>query len=103
EVAAGLPGRASGGGPTRLHVDRSFTLRGIGTVVTGTLWSGAVGAGDAVRVLPRGLAARVRSVQVHDEPVERAAAGQRVALNLAGVGWRELGRGDVVTTPDAPL
>ncbi|MEA2307800.1 MAG: selenocysteine-specific elongation factor [Thermoleophilaceae bacterium] len=103
EVAARLPGRAGDDGPVRLHVDRSFTLRGIGTVVTGTLWSGSVAAGDPVRVLPRGLSARVRSVQVHDRPVERAAAGQRVALNLAGVGWRELGRGDVVTTPDAPL
>ncbi|MEA2396564.1 MAG: selenocysteine-specific elongation factor [Thermoleophilaceae bacterium] len=103
DVAAGLPGRAGDGGPARLHVDRSFTLRGIGTVVTGTLWSGRIGAGDQVRVLPRGLEARVRSVQVHDQPVERAEAGQRVALNLVGVGWRELGRGDVVTEPGAPF
>jgi selenocysteine-specific elongation factor len=95
-VAATLPGRAGGDGFARLHVDRSFTLRGIGTVVTGTLWSGAVAAGDAVTILPRGLRARVRSVQVHDQPVERADAGQRVALNLGGVGWREVGRGDVV-------
>jgi selenocysteine-specific elongation factor len=102
-VAARLPSRAAAGGPTRLHVDRSFTLRGIGTVVTGTLWAGALAAGDAVRVLPRGLEARVRSVQVHDRPVERAAAGQRVALNLAGIGWRELGRGDVVVAPGAEL
>jgi selenocysteine-specific elongation factor len=100
-VAARLPGRAGGDGETRLHVDRSFTLRGIGTVVTGTLWAGSLAAGDLVRVLPRGLEARVRSVQVHDEPVERAAAGQRVALNLAGVGWREVGRGDVVVTDGA--
>jgi selenocysteine-specific elongation factor len=99
-VAARLPGRADSGGPTRLHVDRSFTLRGIGTVVTGTLWAGSIAAGEPVRVLPRGLEARVRSVQVHDEPVERAAAGQRVALNLAGVGWREVGRGDVVVIGD---
>jgi selenocysteine-specific elongation factor len=100
-VATDLPGRAGGGGEARLHVDRSFTLRGIGTVVTGTLWAGSLGAGDLVHVLPRGLEARVRSVQVHDEPVERARAGQRVALNLAGVGWRELGRGDVVVTGDS--
>jgi selenocysteine-specific elongation factor len=72
-------------------------------VVTGTLWAGSLGSGDLVRVLPRGLEARVRSVQVHDEPVERAGAGQRVALNLAGVGWREVGRGDVVVTGDSPL
>jgi selenocysteine-specific elongation factor len=102
-AAEGLTGRASDDGPARLHLDRSFTLRGIGTVVTGTLWSGSIGQGDNVRVLPRGLRARVRSVQVHDQPVERAAAGQRVALNLVGVGWRDLGRGDVVTSPDADL
>ncbi|MEX2195844.1 MAG: selenocysteine-specific translation elongation factor [Thermoleophilaceae bacterium] len=102
-VAAPLPGRAGTGGPARLHVDRSFTLRGIGTVVTGTLWSGSLGAGDSVTILPRRLEARVRSVQVHDEPVERAGAGQRVALALAGPGWREIARGDVVCTdPDTP-
>ena len=99
-VAARLPGRADAGGVTRLHVDRSFTLRGIGTVVTGTLWAGSIAAGDTVSVLPRGLEARVRSVQVHDQPVERAAAGQRVALNLVGVAWRDVGRGDVVVTGD---
>src|SRR3954463_8630372 len=53
-VADELPGRAGGNGAARLHVDRSFTLRGIGTVVTGTLWSGAVGAGEIVSILPRG-------------------------------------------------
>ena len=97
-VAARLGGRAQrdDGRPTRLHVDRSFTLKGIGTVVTGTLWAGELAAGDAVTVLPRGVQARVRSVQVHDEGVERARAGQRVALNLVGPSWRELGRGDVV-------
>ena len=97
-VAGRLRGRADHGDgqPTRLHVDRSFTLRGIGTVVTGTLWAGEIAAGDSVTVLPRGLPARVRSVQVHDAGVERARAGQRVALNLVGPSWRELGRGDVV-------
>jgi len=97
-AAATLPGRAAGetGDSPRLHVDRSFTLRGLGTVVTGTLWAGEIAAGDAVRVVPQDLRARVRSLQVHDRPVERAGAGQRVALNLAGVSWRELGRGDVV-------
>ena len=101
-AAEGLPGRA-GGGLARLHVDRSFTLKGPGTVVTGTLWSGELAAGETVTVLPRGQSARVRTVQVHDEPVERAVAGQRVALNLGGIGWRELRRGDVVCHPDALL
>ena len=54
--------------PTRLYVDRSFSLRGIGTVVTGTLWSGTIGEGDELRIEPGGRAVRVRSVQVHDEP-----------------------------------
>ena len=70
--------------PTRLYVDRSFTLRGIGTVVTGTLWSGTIGAGDELVLEPSGRPVRVRSVQVHDRDVERAEAGQRVAVSLPG-------------------
>jgi selenocysteine-specific elongation factor len=95
-AAADLPGRAGATGPARLHVDRVFTIRGAGTVVTGTLWSGSVGRGDAVTILPEGRAARVRTVQVHDEPVDRAAAGQRVAINLVGPARDEIARGDVV-------
>ena len=68
--------------PTRLFVDRSFSLRGIGTVVTGTLWSGSIGEGDELLVAPADRRVRVRSVQVHDRPVERAEAGQRVAVGL---------------------
>jgi len=88
-------------GPARLHVDRSFSLRGIGTVVTGTLWSGTIGEGDELRVEPSGRTVRVRSVQVHDRPVERAEAGQRVAVSLPGVARQEVGRGDVLVTPGA--
>jgi selenocysteine-specific elongation factor len=105
-VAARLPGRAAGAGggeAPRLHVDRAFTIKGAGTVVTGTLWSGAVARGDEVTVLPRGLGARVRAVQVHDESVEAAVAGQRVALNLAGISVDELRRGDVVSSRGAAL
>jgi selenocysteine-specific elongation factor len=87
--------------PARLHVDRAFTLKGIGTVVTGTLWSGSVGEGDLLQALPGGREVRVRSVQVHDEPVERAEAGQRVALSLPGVERSELRRGDVLVAPGA--
>jgi selenocysteine-specific elongation factor len=83
----------------RLHVDRVFSLRGIGTVATGTLQSGTVGEGDILRAEPAGLEVRVRSVQVHDRSVERAEAGQRVALALPGVERRELRRGDVLITP----
>ena len=87
--------------PTRLYVDRVFTLQGVGTVATGTLWSGSIGAGDTLRAEPRGLELRVRSVQVHDVAVERAEAGQRVAVNLPQVGRRELARGDVLVAPGA--
>jgi selenocysteine-specific elongation factor len=101
-AAARTPSRAvEHGDDARLHVDRSFTLKGIGTVVTGTLWSGSVAAGDHVEILPAKLRARVRSVQVHDQQVDRAAAGQRVALNLVGVRRDEVGRGDVVVRGDA--
>jgi len=87
--------------PTRLFVDRVFTLRGIGTVVTGTLWSGSVGAGDQLRLEPSGRDVRVRSVQVHDVPVERAAAGQRVAASLPGVERGDVRRGDALVAADA--
>jgi selenocysteine-specific elongation factor len=98
-LAAATPSRAAAeAAPPRLHVDRSFTLKGIGTVVTGTLWSGSLAAGDQVQILPAGKRARVRSVQVHDQQVERADAGQRVALNLVGVDRREVARGDVVVS-----
>jgi selenocysteine-specific elongation factor len=100
EVAARVE-RHPADGPARLHVDRSFTLRGIGTVVTGTLWSGTIGEGDELRVEPRGRSVRVRSVQVHDTPVERAEAGQRVAVSLPGVERQEISRGDVLVTPGA--
>jgi selenocysteine-specific elongation factor len=86
---------------TRLFVDRVFTLRGIGTVVTGTLWSGSIGEGDALRIEPTGLDVRVRSVQVHDDPVERADAGQRVAVALPGLERAQVARGDALVEPGA--
>ena len=87
--------------PARLYVDRVFTLRGVGTVATGTLWSGSVGAGAVLRVEPGGRDVRVRSVQVHDEAVERAEAGQRVALALPGLERTDLSRGDALVEPGA--
>ncbi len=95
-AAARLPGRAAGSGALVLHVDRAFTVHGAGTIVTGTLWSGSAARGDEVLVLPAGTQARVRSVQVHDEATPRAVAGQRVALNLAGMRLDGVRRGDVV-------
>jgi selenocysteine-specific elongation factor len=100
-VAARLPGRAAAPGEPILHVDRSFTIHGAGTVVTGTLWSGGIARGDVLELLPGGSHVRVRAVQVHDEPVERAEAGQRVAVNLAGVERRAVVRGDVLAAPGA--
>jgi selenocysteine-specific elongation factor len=88
-------------GPTRLFVDRVFTLRGIGTVATGTLWTGSIGEGDTLRAEPAGLEVRVRSVQVHDQPVDRAGAGQRVAVSLPGIERSQLRRGDVLVAPGA--
>jgi selenocysteine-specific elongation factor len=99
-AAARTVSRADAPGDLRLHVDRAFTIRGAGTVVTGTLWSGSAGRGDTVTILPAGRRARVRAVEVHDQPVERAEAGQRVALNLAGVDRDEVARGDVIVGGD---
>src|SRR3954447_23146121 len=87
------------GAPTRLYVDRVFTLRGIGTVVTGTLWSGSIAAGDGLRIEPAGRSVRVRSVQVPAAPVESPDAGQRVAVNLPGLDRRDVRRGDVLVEP----
>jgi len=97
-AATGLEHERPGGG-TRLYIDRAFSLTGVGTVVTGTLWSGSIGPGDELRIEPSGLRARARSVQVHDEEVVRAEAGQRVAVNLPGIDRRRLRRGDALVEP----
>src|SRR5437016_12217753 len=97
-VAEGLKHERPGAG-TRLYIDRAFTLTGVGTVVTGTLWSGSIGAGDALQIQPSGLQVRARSVQVHDVEVLRAEAGQRVAANLPGIDRRRLHRGDALVEP----
>ncbi|HEU4385256.1 MAG TPA: selenocysteine-specific translation elongation factor [Anaeromyxobacteraceae bacterium] len=91
-------------GPLFLPVDRAFTLRGFGTVVTGTLLSGAVAEGEAVALVPSppGTAPlRARSVQVHGRPAPRALAGQRTAVNLPGVEAAAVARGQVLTHPGA--
>src|SRR5580765_8004739 len=84
---------------TRLWIDRAFTLKGIGTVVTGTLWSGSIAPGDLLRLEPGGRMIRTRSVQVHDQDVEVAEAGQRVAVNLPAIERGELRRGDALVEP----
>jgi len=98
-----LPDRAPRGeGPVRLQIDRVFTIRGAGTVVTGTLWSGTVARGDELELQPAGRRVRVRSVQVHDEQVASAAGGQRVALNLTGVARDEVRNGDALVGSGGP-
>jgi len=99
--AAGTAGGRGPSGPVRLPVDRAFTLRGIGTVATGTLWSGTIGVNDRLVLEPDGLPVRVRSVQVHDQPVERAAAGQRAAVSLVGADRSQVRRGQTLATPGA--
>jgi selenocysteine-specific elongation factor len=99
-IATKMPS-AEAEGPARLYVDRVFTLRGIGTVVTGTLWSGAIAPGDQLRVEPEGRLVRARTVHVHDQEQTRATAGQRVAVALPGVERNAMHRGDVLVTPGA--
>jgi selenocysteine-specific elongation factor len=89
-----------GGGPVRLPVDRVFPLKGIGTVVTGTLWRGELSAGDAVVVEPGGARGAVRSVQVHDHEAAVVHAGSRVGVNLRGIGRDDIARGDWLVAPE---
>jgi selenocysteine-specific elongation factor len=83
----------------RMAVDRSFVRPGLGTVVTGTVSSGAVAAGEEVEWLPGGRRVRVRSIQSHGRPAQRAGRGQRAALNLMGVHHQEVIRGHVLAVP----
>jgi selenocysteine-specific elongation factor len=83
----------------RLPIDRVFTMKGFGTVVTGTLISGRVHKEEEVDVLPLARRARVRGIQVHNRTAEQAAAGERTALNLAGFSPDELSRGMTLTAP----
>ena len=86
-------------GSFRLPVDRSFVIQGHGLVVTGTATAGEVRIGDRLRVLPSGGEGRVRSIQVHSEPVDVAVYRQRVALNIGGLDRQQIRRGDVVCEP----
>ena len=95
---ADLPGRGVAE-PARLPVDRVFTVEGFGTVVTGTLWRGAIRTGDALELLPEGRAVRVRRVQVHGATVEEAFAGQRTAVALHGASREQVERGHWLAAP----
>lgn len=84
----------------RMPVDRVFTLKGFGTVVTGTAVSGSISIDSPIEILPHGIRTKVRGLQSHGETIERAYAGQRVAINLHGVVKDEVKRGDVIVTPE---
>ena len=97
-VASEIPARDSNA-ITRLPIDRVFTMKGFGTVVTGTLVSGTIRKEDEFEVFPHGRRVRVRGVQVHGKSADQAVAGQRTALNLAGASTEELGRGMMLAPP----
>src|SRR5881398_1820143 len=97
-AAAEVPAKDSAA-MVRLPTDRVFSMKGFGTVVTGTLISGTIRKDDELRIFPRGQRARVRGIQVHGQSAEQAAAGERTALNLAGVGTEQLARGMAVAPP----
>jgi selenocysteine-specific elongation factor len=98
ELGNEIQGRTSEG-LLRLPIDRVFTMRGFGTVVTGTLVSGSVSVGDTVQIIPSVREGKVRGIQVHNEIVQTARAGQRTAVNLQGIGKSHLNRGDVLIHP----
>lgn len=85
----------------RMNVDRVFSIKGYGTVVTGTLMEGVIKVNDELTVYPQGFSTKVRNLQVHDHNVEEAYAGQRTAINLSGVSLEELKRGNTVAAKDS--
>ncbi|NTV63126.1 MAG: selenocysteine-specific translation elongation factor, partial [Oscillochloris sp.] len=101
QVLDTTPARNSERGTPRLPIDRSFTIGGFGTVVTGTLLAGPLALGQEVEILPSGLRARIRGLQTHKQRSETALPGTRVAVNLAGVHHSQISRGDVLSLPDA--
>ncbi|MGH7627967.1 MAG: selenocysteine-specific translation elongation factor [Gemmatimonadales bacterium] len=86
----------------RMPLDRAFSVAGVGTVVTGTAWSGSVAIGDRVRLLPGGAEGRVRSIESFGHPLERSEPGARTALGLAGLDRAEAHRGQTVVAADVP-
>jgi selenocysteine-specific elongation factor len=100
-AAQGRLARRSADRPLKLSIDRSFTIRGFGTVVTGTTASGRLAAGDTVVLLPSGVTGRVRGLQVHEEAVDRVGPGSRAAVNLQGVDNADVSRGEILSHPGA--
>ncbi len=88
------------GGLFRLPVDRVFTMKGFGTVITGTLISGTITVGETVRIYPENTKSKIRGLQVHDQQVNTAEAGMRTAINFQGIEKATVNRGDVIARPD---
>ncbi len=87
-------------GPFRLAIDRIFSMKGFGSVVTGTSLSGRVGLGDDITIYPKGLHGKIRGIQVHGQSVDMVEAGNRTAINVQGVEKEMIERGNVLATPD---
>ena len=87
--------------PFKLSIDRAFTMKGFGTIVTGTSSAGTLKVGDPIAILPDGPTGRVRGLQVHGQPTEQVGAGVRVAVNVQGVEHSEIRRGQVLARPDS--
>jgi len=103
DAARGLQRRDDADAAFRLAIDRAFTLAGVGTVVTGTVHAGTVAAGDELRLVPGATRVRVRSLHAQNQAVDRAGAGQRCALALAGIAKGEIERGQWLVAPTAAL
>ena len=99
-IAEKVPDRQIGG-PFRLPIDRVFTIKGFGTVVTGTSISGTIGVGDGVTIYPREFTSKIRGLQVHNEDVKKAVAGLRTAINLQGLEKEMMERGAVLATANS--
>lgn len=85
----------------RIPVDRVFSVSGFGTVITGTLISGAIKEGDSCQIYPRDIKSKIRGIQIHETAVKEADAGQRVAVNIAGISVDDIARGDVISKQDS--
>lgn len=99
DLCAGLAERKPAG-LFRLPADRVFTMKGFGTVITGTLVSGRITTGETIMIYPSMITSKVRGLQVHDHTVEEAVAGMRTAINFQGIEKAVVNRGDVVARPD---
>ncbi|NIM05175.1 MAG: hypothetical protein GTO55_03720, partial [Armatimonadetes bacterium] len=98
EIAASVRMRPAAG-IFRLPIDRVFTMKGAGTVITGTVVSGSLKTGEKIECLPQGKTLRLRGLQVHNQVVKKIAAGQRAAINLADIEKEDIHRGDMLATP----